>query len=493
MGFINKIKRLVRNLIGSKEDITNLSVSSNALKSSIGLWNDVFNDRSPWLRGRNLKSFGMASILVEEVARLTLLEFNYIGSGGDNENNKTQKIDEAIGGLISSGLGANSSRIYNALEGAMIDGGFFLKPFIDNNGDIKIDLISQRDAIVINSNDDGVITACAFPDFKFIGDKVYTRLEMHELDESTNTLVITNRAFESESAERPYEREIALGSVAEWEDVSPEVVINNVKRPLYGYFRTPKRNVNDRFSPLGVAIFANALSLIEQIDEQYNRLIAEYALSETAVFVDASAFETKVTKGADGKPKKETVLPKGQERIYRVLKESSSINEQRLFEVFSPNIRNREIEEGLNKLIEQLENKVGLSKGTISDVDSGGANYANELNLKLKRNKTEHLIRRCQENLTDAFEGLIVAIDELIDIYGLSGAGDVDYDVEHISFGDGVITDDKTRLEEMRQDVLEGLIPRWMYVMEKYGVTEQEAKALGVEANPNPLDGLYDN
>jgi ferritin-like protein len=63
---------------------------------------------------------------------------------------------------------------------------------------------------------------------------------------------------------------------------------------------------------------------------------------------------------------------------------------------------------------------------------------------------------------------------------GFNGDPDVlDYTVH---FDDSIIVDDNKRLEELKNDVLDGFIPKYVYIAEKYHITDDEAKQMLGEA-----------
>ena len=51
---------------------------------------------------------------------------------------------------------------------------------------------------------------------------------------------------------------MALGTVSGWEQITPEIHIQNVERPLFGFFKVPMANNIEPESPLGVSIYSGA-------------------------------------------------------------------------------------------------------------------------------------------------------------------------------------------------------------------------------------------
>ena len=53
-------------------------------------------------------------------------------------------------------------------------------------------------------------------------------------------------------------------------------------------------------------------------------------------------------------------------------------------------------------------------------------------------------------------------------------------------FDDSVITDTQSEKETMMAEIAAGVVPKWMYLVEFYGKSEDEARALLPEATFDP-------
>ena len=56
-----------------------------------------------------------------------------------------------------------------------------------------------------------------------------------------------------------------LTEVREWANIKPDMSIENVKMPLFAYFKNPAPNRIDRTSPLGVPVWHNALKELKTL------------------------------------------------------------------------------------------------------------------------------------------------------------------------------------------------------------------------------------
>ncbi len=98
----------------------------------------------------------------------------------------------------------------------------------------------------------------------------------------------------------------------------------------------------------------NAIKTLEEIDKQFSRTLWEYEAKEPAIDVDATAFK----KDEDGND----ILPKGKERLYRRL----DFGDEKQWNIFSPEIRDTSLFNGLNELLRYTESQCGLSFGILS-------------------------------------------------------------------------------------------------------------------------------
>ena len=121
----------------------------------------------------------------------------------------------------------------------------------------------------------------------------YTRREIHEWrkndDTGTSAYVIRNIAYRSSNKES-IGTEVPLTSVEKWADIEPVVTIDNVDTPLFAYMKIPLGNTTDRTSPIGVSVYANAVKLIANADQQYQRLLWEFESGERAIDASVDAF-----------------------------------------------------------------------------------------------------------------------------------------------------------------------------------------------------------
>ena len=251
--------------------------------------------------------------------------------------------------------------------------------------------------------------------------------------------------------------QILLSQVQEWANIQEEIQINDVNRLLGGYFKIPIANPVDNTSPVGVAIFANAIDTLEEIDKQFSRTLWEYEGSELAVDVDATAF-TKDKNGND-------ILPKGKERLYRKL----DFGDESKWNVFSPQIRDTALFNGLNEWLRQCESQCELAFGTISKIEN-----IEKTATEIKSSKQDYYVTvsDIQGALQTALEDLIYSIDILMSLYGIKhkvGA------LASFDWDDSILVDSEKKQSQSLIERNAGLIDDIEYFVQTRDYSEEEA------------------
>ena len=111
--------------------------------------------------------------------------------------------------------------------------------------------------------------------------------------------------------------------------------------------------------------------------------------------------------------------------------------------------------------------------------------------VKMRRDSIEEFNKGSRQDLVASanknqipIEGALVGIVRAIlwAAKNLQGAA-VDPDTPiSVDWDDSYITDAETRMSQMRDDALSGLLPRYKYLSARYGVSEEDARKLAQEA-----------
>lgn len=438
---VNFVKGAINKMFNTTDIAKDFNIdisTSDEMLSIIEKWSNIYNGKLPWLN-KEVKSLHVAKTICEKVAKAVTIEL------------KTKVDDVEINNVYQRFI----KNIRTNTEYALGKGGMFFKPFY-SNGKIKISCIQADKFIPTKFDSTGELLGAIFIDQITRGNVIYTRLEYQELNDTT--LTIKNKAYKSTiHNSNTLGSKISLSQVQEWKNIQEEIQIENVNRLLGGYFRIPIANPVDNTSPVGVAIFANAIDTLEEIDKQFSRTLWEYEGSELAVDVDATAFR----KDKDGKD----ILPKGKERLYRKL----DFGDEKSWNVFSPDIRDTALFNGLNELLRQCESQCGLAFGTISKIEN-----IEKTATEIKSSKQDYYVTvsDIQGALQTALEDLVYSIDILMSLYGIKHKVEADVSFD---WDDSILVDSEKKQSQALVERNANLIDDIEYFVQTKGYSEEEA------------------
>ena len=408
---------------------------SGAMDAAIRQWMDVYQNTP--------NSLNLPSAIASELARMVTIEMKSELSGSSRADFLNKRYQAILGD------------VRNFTEYAVAGGGLILKPYV-SNGEILTDYIQAGRFYPTNFDGNGEITGAIFISQQTAGPVTYTRLEHHRFEGAVYK--VSNRAFSSR-VEGTLGKPVPLAAVSEWTGLEPDSTIANLERPLFTYLKMPFANIVDPGSPLGVSAYARALGLIREADEQYRRILWEYEGSELAIDVDLTAFKKTKESGY--------LLPKGKERLFRMVDFADSAER---FRLFSPAIRDSSLFNGLNQLLMRIEDACSLARGTLSDPQSE-ARTATE--LKILRQRTYATVTDTQKALQKALTDYAGALDALATLYGLAPEGKWEASFD---FDDSIVSDRQAEFLEKQQLVTMGVLQPWELRMWYTGETEEQAK-----------------
>lgn len=440
---VNFIKGAINKMFNTTDIAKDFNIdisTSDEVLSAIERWSNIYNGRAPWLN-EEVKSLHVAKTICEKVAKAVTIEL------------KTKVDDKEIDKIYQRFI----KNIRTNTEYALGKGGMFFKPFY-SNGKIKVSCIQADKFIPTKFDSTGELLGAIFIDQITRGKDVYTRLEYQELEDTT--LKIKNKAYKTTvHNSNILGTQIMLSQVPEWANIQEEIQINDVNRLLGGCFKIPIANPVDNTSPVGVAIFANAIDTLAEIDRQFSRTLWEYEGSELAIDVDELMFK----KDKAGNP----ILPKGKERLYRTIDIDGDKTSK--WNVFSPKIRDTSLFNGLNELLRQCESQCGLAFGTISKIEN-----VEKTATEIKSSKQDYYVTvsDVQGALQTALEDLVYSVDVLMSLYGIKHkvGADVSFD-----WDDSILVDSEKKQAQALVEKNAGLIDDIEYFVQTRDYSEEEA------------------
>lgn len=436
--------------ISSVSEVTkHQSVMTETMMAAIEQWIDMFESSPP-------KSLRLPAIIASEVARAVTLEM------------KVEMSGSSMGEFINEQFKPVIKDIRPNTEYACAGGGIVFKPYVSDDR-IVTEIVHANACYPVAFNAAQKITSMFFIYRVWQGKRVYSRLEKHTLNGTVYT--VTNKAYVS-TFEESLGDECSLAEVKEWADIEPEVILNNIKAPLFAYFKIPVGNIIDIRSPLGVSVYSRACELIQEADRQFERLLWEYEGGELAIDASADAFKT-----VNGEP----MLPKGKERLYRTNDIDAVKGGAELLKAWNPTLRDANYAFGLNRILCQIEDACSLARGTISDPEQI-EKTATE--MKISKQRSYALVSDIQTSLQSALEDLAYAMYCLAILYDLCPDGKYQ---TAFTWDDSIIIDAEAERQRDREDVADGLMQKWEYRKKWYGETEEKAKFM-IDSNKDASD-----
>jgi len=450
--FVGRIRRMLKSnfMQGIAEVAQETSVVSDVMMQAIDLWKMLYEDNPPWLKETHGASLGLPAVIASKYAQSVTLESKITLSGSP------------MGDYLSEQLNPIRAALRKDVEYACAGGGLVFKPYIGNdNASIVTEIVHAGAFLPTAFDSNGKITGAYFVYRHWEGRKIYSRLEKHELEGTRYS--ITNKCYVS-SVEDSLGKECELTEVPAWAEIEPVVTLEDINAPLFAYFRIPFGNTVDKDSPLGVSVFARAIRHLREADKQFDSLLWEYKGGELAVNANEETFER-----SGGEP----IVPEGKERLFWFNKlDAQTQNGAPLFDTFSPALRDSNYINGLNKIVQQIEDDCFLQRGALTDkYPQNGERTAKE--IIYNKQVFYDAVSGIQMSLQTALSDLIYAMYCLAVLYDL--APDGEYDAQ-FRWDDSIISDAETERMRDQQEVLNGLMAKWEFRMKWYGEDETLAK-----------------
>lgn len=441
---IEKIKEALRRMVAYKDindsiDMVMYTISEE-MQQAIADWTDIYMDKPYWKdEDSGIFTLGLGKTICQTLQSQVLSEMESVILS-ESEVEPTEGANTRASYLNEQYEKHLLNKLSEKLEVAMATGGMIFKPYVSGS-EIYVDFCRQGTFVPVGFDDDGNITDIVFPD-SFIADGfVYTKIERQIFDSVNHTITIENRAYRAKVEQNDTDSqdlgiEIPLEAVTKWASLEPETIIEDVERPLFGYYRVPLANNIDIDSPLGISVFSPAVDMIRRADEQFSRLDWEYEGGQLAIDVDVSALQ--VTEGYYGTSFN---LDKARQRLYRTL----DLGQDDTYKEFAPSLRDANFMTGLEKYLMRIEDMIGLARGSLSEV---GAEARTATEIRILKQRTYITISSNQTALENALNDLVYAMDALATLYNLAPQGDYNFNTE---WKDSVLTDTQEELNQRLQ------------------------------------------
>lgn len=313
--------------------------------------------------------------------------------------------------------------------------------------------------------------ACAFVAPASAGGRVYDQVQVHEPDPASGEYTVRTWLFERGRAREP----VMVDGVA------PEVRTGSAL-PTFALAAPAIANTYERYTPLGVSVFDDALDAVRAVDEAFDQFYWAMRLCRVRVFVD----EQGVLRD------KETDEPLFSDSVDAMMFTTllGSVNDGVPLTVYNPDMRAEQLERVLNLSLSVLSAKCGFGRGYFSfDRASGGAApktatevVADGSQLLRTVQKHEAVLGAC---LSRALAGMWAA-----EAGSRSGSLVSEAPEVAVEWDDSVVEDTASERAMVKDDIARGLCPPWLYPMRYYGMGEAEARELTARMYAAPGEGL---
>lgn len=324
------------------------------------------------------------------------------------------------------------------------------------NGKIRLNYVEAESFIPLTVVNDEVIEA-AFSSSTLKKSKKETVLVIFTIDEN-GLYKVSTHIFDHMGKEISEK-----GHTLQLGDVKPFAVM-----------RTAEVNNIDDMEGYGVPKILNAIPFLKGLDLAYNVLFSDLDKAEKILLINELLCEF----DKNGKPK----LTPEQKKLFVLLGEKLP-EEKDVIQEYNPTIRINEIVETIKLCLSLLSMMFGYGTKKYN-FESGQITTATEY-IGERQDQAQELNRQRKE-ATDYITGIVKAIMWFSNTFNKA-----QYNLEEeiiINFDDSYITDKEAELERKRNDALSFDIPKlkvW-YLMEAYGLTEDEAVAIIAESEQEP-------
>lgn len=306
----------------------------------------------------------------------------------------------------------------------------------------------------------------------------YTRLEWHKWDGLT--YYISNEAYRTEYKQPNLgmtESQDILGFRYPLNEIYPflneKTSLQGLTTSLFAYYRTAIANNIDDNSPLGVSLYANALSTLKALDICYDSFIREFRLGKKRIIVPAQCIRMVIDPQTGEMRRYFDASDEAYEALATDNPDSLKIQDN------SVELRIDEHERAINAFLSILCLQVGFSAGTFTFDRASGLKTATE--VISENSKTYKTIKAQQLQIKMAIAKIVDAIIQIASLYDLEWNG---YKIRTLAaqgwetkvvFDDSILQDRQTNINEGILLTTNGLMSKKRFLMEKLGYTEEEA------------------
>lgn len=403
-------------------------------------------------------SLGMGKKLCEDWANLLMNEKVQITLEGQKEQdfidlvltennftvkaNEMQELKSALGTVayVPRVIGQEISESGNIVPG--------------NASGIVLDYVTIENIYPL-SWQNGYISECAFSSEVTRGGKDYLYLQIHRREDNGN-YVIENRIYRYDNEQLADEQ---LVNVKGFENIPPVVHTGNDKRQFVIDRPNIANNIN-YLLPTGIAIYANAIDVLQGVDIAYDSYVNEFKLGKKRIMVKPSAAQY-----LDGTPAFDP-----DDVVFYVMPEDTE--DGAVVTPIDMTLRTAEHNTGIQDQLNILSSKCGFGE-TYYRFDGGSVATATQV---ISENSTMFRTIKKMEIVLE--QALVELCRILLRMGNTAMNAGLNEDVEiSIDFDDSIIEDKQTDFSRDMQLLQAGIMNDWEFRMRWMNEDEATAKA----------------
>ena len=254
--------------------------------------------------------------------------------------------------------------------------------------------------------------------------------------------------------------------------LSPDTTIYDVQNAFFQYIRPFGANYADDNSPLGMSIYAPALSTLHGLDIMFDSLQREFVLGKKRIIAPVRAMKTSVLDGG-----RLNRYFDADDEVWEALATDSA--EDLKIHDNSVDLRVEPHINGINGDLSILCAQIGFDPGTLSFDASRGLKTATE--VISENSKTFSTVKAHENIIRDSLEQMVRAILELSVHYGLTYEGRSiesliagGYEIS-VKFDDSIIQDKDAEINQGTMLVGAGLMSKKKFMVDTLGYTPEDA------------------
>lgn len=337
--------------------------------------------------------------------------------------NKLAKLTFADSTIEIEGAGKRVEMVKSIVDALWEDTGWITAQMLGKGGkvlipavvrgEMQLDVIDQSRLFISEMRGKRIVSATVLADIVRIDDHPYYRWIDYTLDDAGVQAIRTRATSESG-------REVLLGTIPQWADITPEITISSTDRVLLAFLRCPRDNRRDQ-KVYGVPITYGAEREVGELVEHLNIYRREYRLTRPMLGLDSSLWRNKTDSfgGPIGIDDVRRTVQDGDDPFIPIQK--TALDGKDGWSYYAPAIRQEAMEARLQSLYRRLEKACGLSQGVLTERQQ--QNYANRDEVRAAMYDTFSVLCDVRRAWERALDDVAYAVDVLAERFGLTPAG----------------------------------------------------------------------